>query len=299
MRGKDTKKNEKHDSSLRFLGGAGLFPRFLTTFASVMRRILTILSVLLCLVGCGNGRRGGAQRAVEQVSPVFYDYEVVASYPHSEESYTQGLQWVDGEMWEGTGGHGSSRLMRVDLQTGQSRTIAELPTREFGEGITLLGERIYQLTWQSGIMHIYDRKTLREVASHRYKGEGWGLTTDGQMLYMSDGTPDIRVIDPATMRQVRTIGVTFNGESLSYLNELEWIDGRIWANVYTLDQIVIINPKTGVVEGVVDLTGLLPESLRKPSTDVLNGIAFDAEMGRVFVTGKNWSRLFEIKIFER
>ena len=253
----------------------------------------------LTLVGCGNGRKRNVAGDVPKTAPTFYDYEVVASYPHSTDSYTQGLQWEDGLLWEGTGGYGTSRLMKVDLESGRTHAVAELPKSEFGEGVTLLGERIYQLTWQSGIMHIYDRRSGKEVARHRYKGEGWGLTTDGQVLYMSDGTPDIRVIDPATLKVVRTFGVTVGGESLSYLNELEWIDGRIWANVYTLDQIVIINPTTGVVEGVVDLRGLLPQSERTPSTDVLNGIAWDGEQRRLFVTGKNWSKLFEIRIFER
>ncbi len=262
-----------------------------------MKRFLVILLLAISLVGCGNGRKRNEQNLVRVVTPVFYDYEVVATYPHSTSSYTQGLQWVNGRMWEGTGGYGTSRLMEVDLQSGDSRIVANLPKSVFGEGICLLGERIYQLTWQEGIMYIYDRKTEQEVAKHHYKGEGWGLTTDGELLYMSSGTPDIRVIDPATMKQVRTINVTVNGESLSYLNELEWIDGRIWANVYTLDQIVIINPVTGVVEGVVNLQGLLPESERTPSTDVLNGIAWDSEQRRLFVTGKNWGRLFEIRIF--
>jgi glutamine cyclotransferase len=147
-------------------------------------------------------------------------------------------------------------------------------------------------------MHIYDRRSLREIATHRYRGEGWGLTSDGQMLYMSDGTPDIRVIDPQTLASVRTIAVTLEGESLPYLNELEWIDGRIWANVYTYDKIVIIDPSSGVVEGVVDLEGLLPESDRGPATDVLNGIAWDSEARRLFVTGKNWPKLFELRIIE-
>lgn len=262
-----------------------------------MKRFLVILLLAISLVGCGSGRKRNGQNFVRDVAPVFYDYEVVATYPHSINSYTQGLQWADGRMWEGTGGYGDSRLMEVDLQSGVSRTVAKLPKSVFGEGICLLGERIYQLTWQEGIMYIYDRKSEREIAKHHYNGEGWGLTTDGEMLYMSDGTPDIRVIDPLSMKQVRTISVTVNGESLAYLNELEWIDGRIWANVYTLDQIVIINPATGIVEGVVNLRGLLPESERTPSTDVLNGIAWDSEQRRLFVTGKNWGRLFEIRIF--
>ena len=224
------------------------------------------------------------------------DIEVVKSFDHQQSAYTQGLQFVDGVMWEGTGEYGSSRLQYTDMATGRVTVVATLPDNHFGEGITLLGDRIYQLTWQNGIMYIYDRKTLKKVDTKRYKGEGWGLTTDGQWLYMSDGTPDIRVLDPVTLEVKRRISVVCNGASLPYLNELEWIDGKIWANVYTLNQIVIINPENGIVEKVVNLEGLLPESEYTPTTDVLNGIAYDKESGRIFVTGKNWSKLFEIKL---
>ena len=224
------------------------------------------------------------------------DIEVVKSFDHQQSAYTQGLQFVDGVMWEGTGEYGSSRLQYTDMATGRVTVVATLPDNHFGEGITLLGDRIYQLTWQNGIMYIYDRKTLKKVDTKRYKGEGWGLTTDGQWLYMSDGTPDIRVLDPVTLEVKRRISVVCNGASLPYLNELEWIDGKIWANVYTLNQIVIINPENGIVEKVVNLEGLLPESEYTPTTDVLNGIAYDKENGRIFVTGKNWSKLFEIRL---
>ena len=224
------------------------------------------------------------------------DIEVVKSFDHQQSAYTQGLQFVDGVMWEGTGEYGSSRLQYTDMATGRVTVVATLPDNHFGEGITLLGDKIYQLTWQNGIMYIYDRKTLKKVDTKRYKGEGWGLTTDGQWLYMSDGTPDIRVLDPVTLEVKRRISVVCNGASLPYLNELEWIDGKIWANVYTLNQIVIINPENGIVEKVVNLEGLLPESEYTPTTDVLNGIAYDKESGRIFVTGKNWSKLFEIRL---
>jgi glutamine cyclotransferase len=224
------------------------------------------------------------------------DFEVVNVLEHQRDAYTQGLQFVDGVMWEGTGEYGSSRLQYTDMATGKSCVVAKLPNDHFGEGITLLGDKIYQLTWQNHIMHIYDRTTYRKLATKTYKGEGWGLTTDGQMLYMSDGTPDIRVLDPATLEVKRRIAVTCNGESLPYLNELEWIEGKIWANVYTLDQIVVINPESGVVEKIVNLRGLLPQSEVTATTDVLNGIAYDEENKRIFVTGKNWSKMFEIRV---
>lgn len=247
------------------------------------------------VVSCG-GKRPKANNSAVKVAPQMVDIEVVKSFDHQQSAYTQGLQFVDGVMWEGTGEYGSSRLQYTDMATGQVTVVATLPDNHFGEGITLLGDRIYQLTWQNGIMYIYDRKTLKKVDTKRYKGEGWGLTTDGQWLYMSDGTPDIRVLDPVTLEVKRRISVVCNGASLPYLNELEWIDGKIWANVYTLNQIVIINPENGIVEKVVNLEGLLPESEYTPTTDVLNGIAYDKESGRIFVTGKNWSKLFEIRL---
>ena len=259
-----------------------------------MKRIVTILIAFATLVSCGGVRKKSA--TPQAVEPLFYTYEVVAEYPHSRTSYTQGLQFVDGELWEGTGEYGRSRILRTDLATGKVLQSKELSKEEFGEGITVLGDKIYQLTWLNGKLHTYDRKTLKHLDTHTYKGEGWGLTSDGEKLYMSDGTNHIRVLNPETLAQERRFGVTLRGESLQYINELEWIDGKIWANVYTTDHIVIINPENGVVEGVVNLSGILPTSEYDSRTDVLNGIAYDAATKRVFVTGKNWSKLFEIRV---
>lgn len=260
-----------------------------------MKAIFYTLAACVMVVSCGGARSKTKSQSVV-VAPQKVDIEVVNIFDHQTDAYTQGLQFVDGLLWEGTGEYGGSRLQYTDLTTGKSRVVATLPKEHFGEGITLLGDKIYQLTWQNGVMHIYDRKTLSKVAQKSYKGEGWGLTTDGQWLYMSDGTPDIRVLDPKTLEVKRRIGVICNGTSLPYLNELEWIDGKIWANVYTLDQIVIINPESGVVEKFIDLGGILPQSEHTVTTDVLNGIAYDSENGRIFVTGKNWSKMFEIRL---
>ena len=259
-----------------------------------MKRIVTILIAFAVLVSCGGVRKKSA--TPQAVEPLFYTYEVVAEYPHLRTSYTQGLQFIDGEMWEGTGEYGRSQLLRTDLASGKVLQSKKLSKEEFGEGITVLGDKIYQLTWLNGKLHTYDKATLRHLATHTYKGEGWGLTTDGEKLYMSDGTNYIRVLNPETLAQERRLGVTLRGESLQYLNELEWIDGKIWANVYTTDHIVIINPENGVVEGVVNLSGILPEKERDYKTDVLNGIAYDKATKRIFVTGKNWSKLFEIRV---
>lgn len=259
-----------------------------------MKRIVTILIAFAVLVSCGGVRKKSA--TPQAVEPLFYTYEVVAEHPHLRTSYTQGLQFVDGELWEGTGEYGRSQLLRTDLATGKVLQSKKLSKEEFGEGITILGDKIYQLTWLNGKLHIYDKATLRHLATHTYKGEGWGLTSDGEKLYMSDGTNYIRVLNPETLAQERRFGVTLRGESLQYLNELEWIDGKIWANVYTTDHIVIINPENGVVEGIINLSGILSEKERDSRTDVLNGIAYDKTTKRIFVTGKNWSKLFEIRV---
>ena len=264
--------------------------------------------ILLCaalrLGACGgNAARGrksaAATRITVPAAPREYTYRVKAVYPHATDAYTQGLQYVDGTLWEGTGQHGASRVMKTDLGTGRTELFARLPRSEFGEGITLLDGRLYYLTWQSNTAHVYDVATGRHLRDFRYPGEGWGLTTDGERLYLSDGTESIHVLDPETFRRERRITVPREGEPVRFLNELEWIDGRIWANVYTTDQIIIIDPATGTVEGVVDLTGLLPQEDRTRQTDVLNGIAWDAAGGRIFVTGKNWPKLFEIEILPK
>ena len=259
-----------------------------------MRCFITILIAFATLISCGGTRKNS--NSAQNAEPTFYTYEVVAEYPHSRTSYTQGLQFIDNELWEGTGEYGNSRILRTELATGKILESKAISKEEFGEGITILGDKIYQLTWLNGKLHIYDRKTLKHLATHSYKGEGWGLTSDGKKLYMSDGTHTIRVINPETMVQESRFGVTLQGQSLSNLNELEWIDGKIWANVYTTNYIVIINPENGIVEGVINLSGILPESEYDRKTDVLNGIAYDSTTKRIFVTGKNWSKLFEIKI---
>lgn len=188
--------------------------------------------------------------------------------------------------------------MKVDLQSGEQEVIKHLPKDEFGEGMTHFGDSIFMITWQSNRAYIFNAKSGEVINTKSYYGEGWGITTDGERLYMSNGGSKIAIRDPKTFKRTSEIAVTLNGSPINYLNELEWIEGRIWANVYTLDKIVIINPTTGVVEGVINLEGLLPAEDRTPHTDVLNGIAYDAQQKRVFVTGKNWSKLFEIEIIE-
>ncbi|MFR9619836.1 MAG: glutaminyl-peptide cyclotransferase [Rikenellaceae bacterium] len=229
-----------------------------------------------------------------------YGYQVVARLPHATDRYTQGLQVVDGEMYESTGLYGGrSRLMRVDASSGAAQTLATLPSDQFGEGITILGDTIYMLTWRENMLYMFDRTSGKIVDTRQYMGEGWGLTSDGQQIYMSNGSSQITIRHRETFEPISSHTVTLNGEPLKLLNELEWIEGRIWANIYTTDFIAIINPTTWQVEGCIDLSGLLPDKDRTAQTDVLNGIAYDEATGRIYLTGKLWNTLFEIKIFER
>ncbi len=259
------------------------------------KKVSTYTLLLLLLTSCFGGNQSAAQGSSE---PRRYSYIVNAIYPHATDSYTQGLQIVDGELFEATGLEGESRLMRVDLKSGKQELLARLPDNEFGEGITILGDTIYMLTWQSGVMRLFSRKSGEQIDRRVYAGEGWGLTSDGERLYMSNGSNRITIRERDSFNIISSHSVTLNGEPIPYLNELEWIDGKIWANVYTTDQIVIIDPTTWQVSGVIDLTGLLPTSERTPTTDVLNGIAYDETTKKIYVTGKNWSKIFEIEIIE-
>lgn len=227
-----------------------------------------------------------------------YKVEVVAEYPHDTESYTQGLFFRDGRLYESTGLHGKSTFREVDLKTGKALKRIDFSPRYFGEGSVMLGDNLYILTWDTNVAFIYDASTLKFKSGWSYPREGWGITTDGRQLIASDGSDKLFFMD-GDFKLLRQVNVTMDGSPVNLLNELEWIDGKVWANVYTTDNIVIINPKTGVVEGEVDCTGLLPRKLRSPETDVLNGIAYEPVSGRIFLTGKNWPRLYEIRLAEK
>ena len=264
---------------------------------------IALLAAVL-VVGCGGTTIKRVSTAPEakcqhserkMVIAKFYDYNIVAEYPHSTRSYTQGLQYVDGVMWEGTGREGRSHLQRIDLKTGAVDIVASLPEDEFGEGITHFNNGIYQLTWENHKAYHYD-STGKLIKSIPYRGEGWGITTDGECLYMSDGTSTIRQVNPDSFATERSICVTLNGDPLHMLNELEWVDGRIWANVYLTDAVVEIDPSTGVVVGIVDFTQLRDRLYKNPEAEALNGIAYNATTGNFYVTGKEWNRLFEIEI---
>ena len=222
-------------------------------------------------------------------------YTVVATYPHDRDAFTQGLQFLDGVLYEGTGLNGRSSLRKVDLATGRVLQKRDVPSQYFGEGITILKNELFQLTYQSGVAFVYDRNTFEPKRSFTYRGEGWGLTHDGTSLYMTDGSEFIRVLDPATFAEKRRIRVVADGAPLKNLNELEFVKGEIYANIWQSHRIARINPSTGRVTGFIDLSGLLTP--REASTvDVTNGIAYDAAGDRLFVTGKLWPKIFEIRI---
>ncbi|MDY3979235.1 MAG: glutaminyl-peptide cyclotransferase [Tidjanibacter sp.] len=269
-----------------------------------MRTTLFIVLILVASVSCGGGRsvrRAPAISTAQEVvvAPERYTYRVVNLFPHSEQAYTQGLEWHNGKMIEGTGGHGESQLRRVELSTGLAEREIDLPDNIFGEGITLLDGLIYQITWTEGRAMVYEADTFKKVGEFRYDGQGWGLTNDGSKLYMSDGSDRIVVRDPKTFEVERTISVRAGRNRVRNLNELEWIDGEIWANVYLTDQVMIIDPADGRVRAVVDFAGLQsPRDVTRYS-DVLNGIAYDASTGRIFVTGKRWNKLYEVEIIKK
>lgn len=230
--------------------------------------------------------------------PMRYGFAVVASYPHDPSAYTQGLQYVDGVLYEGTGLYGRSSLRRVDLESGVVEQQIDLAPEYFGEGIQVVGDRIYQLTWKSNVAFLYDRESFELLDQFTYPTEGWGLTYDGEHLIMSDGTSTIFLRDPETFEEVGRFTVLDGDAPVNMLNELEYVQGSIWANIWLTDEIVIIDPESGKVIGRVDLAGLLP-SEDVANAEVLNGIAYDEERDRLFVTGKLWPTLFEIELVPR
>lgn len=223
-------------------------------------------------------------------------YTVVQAYPHDRGAFTEGLVFVDGGFYESTGLNGASTLRRVALATGQVQQQVKLSGQYFGEGAAVFGDRIYQLTWQSGLGFVYDRAKLTQTQTFTYTTEGWGLTHDGRRLIMSDGTPTLYFRDPQTLAVTGQVTVTDNGTPVSQLNELEYINGLVYANVWQTDRLARIDPATGRVLSWIDLTGLLPAADRAQPVDVLNGIAYDAAADRLFVTGKWWPKLFEITL---
>lgn len=265
----------------------------------VSASILTVFIMVMLRSGSGNkddtqrpSASGGA--APSGARPL--GYEVVASYPHDPRAFLQGLLWHDGGFYESTGQYGESSLRRVEFPSGRVLKKVNLADDLFGEGLALVDNRLIQLTWTSHRGFVYELETLRQIGEFSYRTEGWGMTYDGSNLIMSDGSSTLTYLDPQTFKPVRQLQVRFNGRPVPNLNELEFIEGEIWANVWQSDMILQIDPASGQVVSFLDLKGILDPSNRTGSEDVLNGIAYDAQQKRIFVSGKLWPLIFEIRV---
>jgi glutaminyl-peptide cyclotransferase len=253
-----------------------------------------VFVVLLMITLTGRTPGFAAWQGAAAALPVF-GYTVVHAYPHDREAFTQGLQVVDGAFYEGTGLNGKSSIRKVKIDTGEVLQKRDVPAQYFGEGITVRGNSLFQLTWQSGVAFVYDRQTFAPKGQFKYSGEGWGLTQDKAGLIMSDGSEFLRFLDPATFAERRRLRVTAAGAPLKNLNELEYVNGEVFANVWQTDYVARIDPDTGKVNGYIDFRGLLSTRERE-ATDVMNGIAYDEATDRLFITGKLWPRVFEVRI---
>jgi glutamine cyclotransferase len=235
---------------------------------------------------------------ISNIEPKLLSYSIVNTYPHDTNAYTQGLEFYNEILFEGTGQYGKSSLKKIDYKTGKVDLKIDLNSKYFGEGITFLNDKIYQLTWKENTAFVYDAKTLKKIKEMPFtkKIEGWGLTNDGAYLYQSDGSEKIYKLDSETLNIVDYINVYSKDTKVKELNELEWVDGKIYSNIYQKKFIIIINPLNGTVEGILDMKELYNLIVQLPDTDVLNGIAYNPKTKTFFVTGKNWDKMFEIKI---
>ena len=247
-----------------------------------MIRTLFALALALLCAGCS--------AHVKQ-----YKVEIIKEYPHDTGAYTQGLFFDGGRFYESTGQFGESSFREVELATGKVLSKMNFQQKYFGEGSVMLNGNLYILTWLNKVAFVYDAKTLEYKQTYSYPREGWGLTTDGKSLIASDGSSRLYFLSPE-FKQERYVDVKMDGRAVRNLNELEYIDGKVWANIYMTDLIVIINPADGTVEASIDCSGLLPKKLREPRTDVLNGIAQDPATGKIYLTGKYWPRLYEVRL---
>lgn len=262
------------------------------------------LLLILALAACGSSESRSEAPAATNPSTAprptpTYTYRVVNVYPHDPEAFTQGLVYLDGVLYEGTGLEGRSSLRRVDLETGEVLQQQDLAAQYFGEGIAVLGQRIFQLTWRSHVGFVYGRERFEKQREFSYATEGWGLTHDGKRLIMSDGSSVLYFLSPDKLTPIGNLEVRDERGPITRLNELEYVEGEVYANIWQTDRVVRISPKTGQVLGWVDLRDLLSPADRVRQVDVLNGIAYDAVGKRLFVTGKWWPKLFEIELVPR
>ena len=254
--------------------------------------VISGLAFTAILIGDDDDTSDEEKETEDEPTPL-YSYRVINEYPHDTKAFTQGLVYENGTMYEGTGLLKKSSLRQVELETGNILKILNLSDEHFGEGVTIFQDEIIQLTWQSNTGFVYDKSNFNQTGEFHYSTEGWGLTTDGDQLIMSDGTEKLHFLNPETYQVNHSVNVTDNGEPVTYINELEYVDGEIYANVWLKDRIARISPETGEVLGWIDLTGILNAT---ENADVLNGIAYDEENGRLFVTGKYWPTIFEIEV---
>ena len=252
--------------------------------------------VLLATIGMAAGQSSSPKG---KDGPTEYTFEVVRQFPHDPRAFTQGFTYNDGFFYEGTGRTGQSSLRQVNPENGHVVRKVDLAPDLFGEGITVLGNEVLQLTWLSHIGFVYDLRDFHLLRTFQYAGEGWGLTTDGHDLFMTDGSAEIRVLDASTFSEKRRIKVRESGKPVDQLNELEFIEGEIYANIWHSDRIARISPETGKVVGWIDLTGLLGPFYQRQAEEVLNGIAYDPTGKRLFVTGKLWPKIFEIRVIPK
>lgn len=251
--------------------------------------------------------KAGTQTASKNIvlhtdkSPTLYTYKIVNTYPHDPHAFTQGLEFYNDTLYEGTGLHGVSSLRKVDLKTGKVLKKITLDRVYFGEGISIMNGKIFQLTWQIGDGFVYDVNTFKKLKTFHYDKsiEGWGLCNDGKVLYKSDGTNKIWILNPETLKEERYIEPVTNRGLATKVNEMEWVNGKIYANTWQKDGVLIINPKSGAVEGVIDFRGLKDKLTNTKKANVLNGIAYNKKTDKLYVTGKNWDKLFEVKIMKK
>ncbi len=261
-----------------------------------MRSMFSWIAVAFLLTAWGPSRTGQSSHRVQAHRPQEYTFGIVRAFPHDTSAFTQGLAYHDGFLYEGTGLNGRSSLRKVRLETGEIVQHADLGPAFFGEGITIIQNKVVQLTWKSEVGFVYDLKDFHLLRRFSYSGEGWGLATNGREIYMSDGSSEVRVLDGQTLQERRRIKVHDGPTAVDQLNELEFVEGEIFANVWQSDRIARISPQTGEVVGWIDLNGLLSPIYRLESGAVLNGIAYDPIHKRLFVTGKLWPNVFEIRI---
>jgi len=261
-----------------------------------MRGIFSWIVVAFLLIAYRPFLVGQSSRQVQANRTQEYTFAIVRAFPHDTRAFTQGLAYRDGFLYEGTGLNGRSSLRKVRLETGEVVQHADLGSEFFGEGITLVKDKVLQLTWKSELGFVYDLNDFRLLHRFSYSGEGWGLATNGREVFMSDGTSEIRVLDAQTLQEKRRFRVHDGLTTVDRLNELEFVEGQVFANVWQSDRVARISPQTGDVVGWIDLTGLLSPIYRLESDAVLNGIAYDPVRKRLFVTGKLWPRVFEIRL---